>query len=34
LGQYLNEGDINDIEHNIFTLEEWFNKRKEITFAL
>jgi hypothetical protein len=34
LGQYLNEGDINDIEHNVFTLEEWFNKRKEITFAL
>jgi hypothetical protein len=34
LGQYLNEGDINDIEHNVFTLEEWFNKRKKITFAL
>jgi hypothetical protein len=34
LGQDLNEGDINDIEHNVFTLEEWFNKRKEITFAL
>jgi len=34
LGQYLNEGDINDIEHNVFTLEEWFSKRKEITFAL
>ena len=34
LGQYLNEGDINDIEHNIFTLEEWFIKEKQITFAL
>ena len=29
-GQYLNEGDINDIEHNVFTLEEWFNRTKEI----
>ena len=34
LGQYLNEGDINDIEQNILTLEEWFSKRKETTFAL
>lgn len=34
LGQYLNEGDINDIECNVFTLEEWFNNRKELTFAL
>ena len=33
-GQYLNENDINEIENNIFTLEEWFNKVKKITFAL
>lgn len=33
-GQYLNENDINEIENNIFTLEEWFNKEKKITFAL
>jgi hypothetical protein len=33
-GQYLNENDIKDIEHNVFTLEEWFIKEKMITFAL
>lgn len=33
-GQYLNENDINEIENNIFTLEEWFNKEKRVTFAL
>ena len=33
-GQYLNENDINEMENNIFTLEEWFNKEKRITFAL
>lgn len=33
-GQYLNENDINDIECNVFTLEEWFNKEKRVTFAL
>ena len=34
LGLYLNEGDINDIERNVFTLEEWFNNTKQLTFAL
>lgn len=34
LGQYLNEDDITNIEHNIFTLEEWFIKEKQTTFAL
>jgi hypothetical protein len=34
LGQHLNEEDINNIERNILTLEEWFNQEKEITFAL
>jgi hypothetical protein len=33
-GQYLNESDINDIERNILTLEEWFNQEKVLTFAL
>lgn len=33
-GQYLNENDINEMENNIFTLEEWFNKEKRVTFAL
>jgi hypothetical protein len=33
-GQYLNENDIKDIEHNVFTLEEWFIKEKQLTFAL
>jgi hypothetical protein len=30
----LNENDINEMENNIFTLEEWFNKEKRVTFAL
>ena len=33
-GEWLTEQDINDIEHNIFTLEEWFSKNKQLTFAL
>ena len=33
-GECLTEQDINDIEHNIFTLEEWFSKNKQLTFAL
>lgn len=33
-GEWLTEPDINDIEHNIFTLEEWFSKNKQLTFAL
>jgi hypothetical protein len=33
-GQYLNKNDIKGIKNNIFTLEEWFNKEKMITFAL
>ena len=34
LGQYLKENDIEDIKHNIFILEEWFIKEKQLTFAL
>jgi hypothetical protein len=30
----LNENDIEDIERNVFTLEEWFIKEKQLTFAL
>lgn len=33
-GEWLTEQDINDIEYNIFTLEEWFSKNKQLTFAL
>ena len=33
-GQYLNENDIKEMKKNIFTLEEWFNTEKKITFAL
>ena len=33
-GEWLTEQDINDIEYNIFTLEEWFTKNKQLTFAL
>jgi len=33
-GEWLNESDINDIEYNIFTLEEWFNKYKQLTLTL
>jgi hypothetical protein len=28
-GEWLTEQDINDIEWNIFTLEEWFDKYKQ-----
>jgi hypothetical protein len=30
----MNENDIEDIERNVFTLEEWFIKEKQLTFAL
>jgi hypothetical protein len=33
-GQFLYEHHINDVEHNVFTLEEWFIKEKQITFIL
>lgn len=33
-GQYLNEDDIKNMKKNVFTLEEWFNKEKRVTFAL
>jgi len=34
LGQRLDEYDINNIEHNVLTLEDWFIKEKGLTFAL
>jgi hypothetical protein len=33
-GQWLNEKEIREIKNNIFTLEEWFDKEKMVTFAL
>lgn len=34
LGQRLDKYEINNIEYNIFTLEEWFSKNKQIPFVL
>jgi hypothetical protein len=33
-GEWLDNIEINDIENNVFTLEEWFTKNKETPFAL
>jgi hypothetical protein len=33
-GELLDKNDIKNIESNIFTLEEWFIKEKQLTFAL
>jgi hypothetical protein len=33
-GELLDKEVVNNIENDIFTLEEWFIKQKQITFAL
>ena len=33
-GEWLSDQDINDIENNIYTLEEWFSIDKQRPFAL
>ena len=33
-GEWLNKQDISDIEHNVFTLEEWFSRDKQVPFVL